>query len=52
MMTFCSAEQIRITVDAEMPWTLDGEFQSGLPQVEVSCVHHAVQIVKRGNELC
>ena len=52
MMTFCSAEEIRITVDAEMPWTLDGEFQSGLPQVEVSCVHHAVQIVKRGNELC
>ena len=49
MMTFCSAEQIKVTAPEAMPWTVDGEYQQGVLQVDVSCVRHGIQIVKRKN---
>ncbi len=52
MMTFCSTESVRITADSEMPWTVDGEFQTGVPHVDVQCLHHAVRIVRKREELC
>ena len=52
MMSFCSTEAVRITADPEMPWTVDGEFQTGVPAVEVECIHHAVRIVRKREVVC
>ena len=52
MMTFCSAERIRITAGDQMPWTLDGEYQPGVPEAEIACLKQAVSIIRKRNELC
>ena len=49
MMTFCSTEHLKITAPETMPWTVDGEYQQGILQVDVSCVRHGIQIVKRSD---
>ena len=50
MMTFCSTEHLKITAPETMPWTVDGEYQQGILQVDVSCVRHGIQIVKRSDQ--
>ena len=52
MMTFCSTESVRITADPGMAWTIDGEYQTGVPHVDVQCIRHAVQIVRKREDLC
>lgn len=47
MITFCSAREIRIQADPEMPWTLDGEREDGHEEVEVVNQHLAFRLVKR-----
>ena len=47
MMTFLSAERMTVIADEDMAWTLDGERQEGVGQVEVGCVHNAVQVMRR-----
>lgn len=46
MITFRSAPEIRITVDTQMPWTLDGEREEGRSPVTVKNIHHAIRLVK------
>ena len=45
-MTFLSAESVKVTVSEDMDWTLDGERQSGVAQVDITCVPSAVQVVQ------
>ena len=47
MITFCSAEKIRVYASPDMAWTLDGEKEEGHEMVEVENLHHAVQIIRR-----
>ena len=47
MITFCSAEKIRVYANPDMAWTLDGEKEEGHEMVEVENLHHAVQIIRR-----
>lgn len=50
MITFRSAHSIRIYADPAMPWTLDGERESGHDWVDVENLHHAIRIIqKRSN---
>lgn len=47
MITFRSAQKIRIFASEDMAWTLDGEREPGHAVVEAENLHHAVQIVQR-----
>ena len=47
LITFRSAQKIRIYADPEMAWTLDGEREPGHETVEVENLHHAVRIIRR-----
>ena len=46
MMTFRSAKEVVIHSDADMFWTLDGEKAAGAPEIAVTNLHHAIQLVK------
>jgi len=46
MMTFRSAQEVVIHSDADMFWTLDGEKAAGAPEITVTNLHHAIQLVK------
>ena len=48
MITFLPASHVRITADADMVWTLDGEREPGRERVEVQNLHHAIQLIQRG----
>ena len=50
MMTFLSTERVLVTADESMAWTLDGERQEGVSQVEISCRHNAVRVMRRRAE--
>ncbi|MBO5129963.1 MAG: YegS/Rv2252/BmrU family lipid kinase [Oscillospiraceae bacterium] len=47
MITFRSAEKIKVYADPAMPWTLDGEREDGHSEVEVQNVHLAVRVIQR-----
>ena len=47
MMTFCSASQILVEADPEMPWTLDGEKEMGHSRVLVQNLQHAIKLLQR-----
>lgn len=49
MITFRPAKSVKITADPLMTWTLDGERAEGNREFPVENLHHAVQIVKRGD---
>ena len=49
MVTFRTAETLRITASPHMAWTLDGEREEGHLQVDVENVHHAIRLMKRVN---
>jgi YegS/Rv2252/BmrU family lipid kinase len=46
MVTFFSAGKLSITADPDMPWTLDGEHQSGCAQIEVVNKRHAICLMR------
>lgn len=48
MITFRSAEKIKIYADPDMPWTLDGEREEGHAEVDVENVHLAIRLIQRG----
>ena len=50
MLTFRSAQKVRIFADPEMPWTLDGEKEDGHETVEVENLHHAIRLVQKKGE--
>lgn len=47
MITFRSAEKIRIYADPFMPWTLDGEREEGHATVDVENIHHAIRLIQK-----
>ena len=49
MITFRSAEKIRVYADPSMPWTLDGEREEGHACVDVANVHLAVRLMQKVN---
>ena len=44
-MTFLSTESVKVSASSHMDWTLDGEHQAGLKEVEIRCVHKAVRVM-------
>lgn len=50
MITFRSAERIRVYADPFMPWTLDGEREEGHAMVDVENVHHAIRLIQKVNK--
>lgn len=50
MLTFRSAQKVRIFADPEMPWTLDGEKEDGHETVEVENLHHAIRLMQKKDE--
>ena len=50
MLTFRSAQKVRIFADSEMPWTLDGEKEDGHETVEVENLHHAIRLMQKKDE--
>ena len=47
MITFRSAEKIKVYADPYMPWTLDGEREEGHAQVDVENMHHAIRLIQK-----
>ncbi len=47
MITFRSAEKIKVYADPFMPWTLDGEREEGHAQVDVENIHHAIRLIQK-----
>ena len=47
MITFRSAEKIKVYADPFMPWTLDGEREEGHATVDVVNLHHAIRLMQK-----
>ena len=47
MMTFLSAQNLKITANPKMPWTLDGEREDGHSEITVENLHQAIQLIKK-----
>ena len=45
MLTFLSTKKLKIIADSGMAWTIDGEHQDGINEVEVSCRRHALRVL-------
>ena len=48
MITFRSAEKVKIYADPAMPWTLDGEREDGRACIDVRNLHHAIRLIRKG----
>ena len=46
MMTFLSTTGVTVTAREDMAWTLDGELEPGRAHVEISCLQHAIRLIK------
>ena len=46
MLSFCSTSAVTVIAPSDMPWTIDGEHESGHERVEIKCVHRAIRFVK------
>ncbi len=51
MITFRSARHVTVHASPDMPWTLDGEWEAGHSTVEVTNLHHAIRLIKKGDTL-
>ena len=49
MVTFCPARKVKITAEADMPWTLDGEKFDGREEIEVENLQHAIRLMQKVN---
>jgi len=47
MITFRSAERIKVYADPFMPWTLDGEREEGHAMVDVENIHHDIRLMQK-----
>ncbi len=47
MLTFRKAAHFHITAPSDMPWTLDGEMEPGHDELDVTCMHHAIQLLQK-----
>jgi YegS/Rv2252/BmrU family lipid kinase len=49
MISFRSASSIQVTAPEDMDWTLDGEQQKGVENIDIQCQHQKLQLMcKRG----
>ena len=48
MIRFLPASRVKVIADPSMAWTLDGEKEEGHAQVEISNLHHAISLIKKG----
>ena len=46
MLTFRKANRFCVTAPGDLPWTLDGEMQPGMAQIDVQCLHHAIRFIR------
>lgn len=49
MITFVNTSRAVISAPKDMPWTLDGEQESGHNRVEVACLQHAIRVYQNRN---
>lgn len=47
MVTFLSTSRLKVIADPEMSWTLDGERGEGAPEIHITNIHHAIQLMIR-----
>ncbi|MGF6375239.1 diacylglycerol kinase (ATP) [Clostridiales Family XIII bacterium PM5-7] len=47
MISLFSSEEVEVTADQEMPWTLDGEYQEGSENIVIKNVHNAIQLMTK-----
>lgn len=45
LITFFSTESVQIQAERSMPWTLDGEFEPGDDEIDISIIHSGVNII-------
>ena len=50
MMTFLSGKKIKVEMDSEISWSLDGERADGMDVLEIENIHHAYRLMKRVEE--
>lgn len=48
MITFLSASRLKVFADPSMAWTLDGEKEDGHETVEITNLHHAITLMRKG----
>ena len=47
MITFLSTDAVTVSAPEELCWTIDGEQETGHAQIEVSCLHHAIEVITK-----
>lgn len=47
MITFLSTASAKVTAPETMDWTLDGEQQKGMAQIDIQCLHKKLQLMYR-----
>lgn len=47
MISLFSSEEVEVTADPGMPWTLDGEYQEGCEKIIVKNVHNAIKLMTK-----
>ncbi|MBR6742824.1 MAG: YegS/Rv2252/BmrU family lipid kinase [Clostridia bacterium] len=45
MLEFFSASELKVISDADMDWTLDGEWQKGCDSVDIKNIHNAITVI-------
>ena len=49
MVSFLNAKSVTVTMEQPVDWTLDGEYQQGLEQVQITNQHLAIRLLTREN---
>lgn len=42
---FRHVEQVTLTTEDIIPWSLDGEYAASQPRVDIQCLHHAIELM-------
>ena len=51
MVSFFSAQNVQLTMQESVDWTLDGEYQPGLKQVQICNRHKAIRLLTKEKQL-
>ena len=47
MITFLSTNSIAVSAPADLCWTIDGELEPGHPEIQIACLHRAIQVITK-----
>lgn len=50
MLTFINTDRVKVIAPQDMAWTLDGEKETGRAEINVECIHNAVQICCKSDD--